>query len=336
MLEKLCTLCGASGYENEVVEFITKKLEEEDIPYFVDKTGNIIVRQGENPDCIGIFAHTDEVGFGVKGITESGMIKFEAIGGILEKILPSHAVVIGKEAGKRINGVIGNMPTHLKKNEKGKSELSYSDFFIDIGAKSKEEASKYVKIGDPVYWISKYQEFGDGLIKAKALDDRAGVCILLSLVLSKKYSFTAVFTTREELGIIGAKTVLKNQNLRIKNALVLEVTTCADMPEVDIKTTLLGEGVAISIMDRGSVSDGGFNEEIIKIAKKNKIPFQKKLTLSGGNDAGAITYYGGGIPTSVLSIPGRYIHSPVTVISKNDFDASKKLCEKILEERNAN
>ncbi len=331
MLETLCTLSGASGYENEVIEFITKKLTEENIAYTVDKIGNIVVRQGENPDDLGIFAHIDEVAFGVKGITDEGMIKFDSIGGILEKLLPSHAVMIGQE---KVKGVIGNIPPHLKKNSKEKP-LSYNDFFIDIGAKSKEDASKYVKIGDPIYWISDYVEFGDDLIKAKALDDRAGVSILLSLVLLKKYSFTAVFVTREEIGLIGAKTVLKsNKQLRLKNALVLEVTTCADMPDVTEKTTVLGNGVAISIMDRGSVADSEFNEEIMRIARKNKIAFQKKLTLSGGNDAGAITYFNGGIPTAVLSIPGRYIHSPVTVISKNDYFSSKKLCEKILEERN--
>ena len=326
----LCMLCGASGYENEVTQFITKKLDEENIEYTVDKIGNIVVRQGDNPDNLGIFAHTDEVAFGVKAITDEGMIKFEAIGGILENILPSHAVMIGEE---KIKGVIGNIPPHLKKKSKDKS-LSYNDFFIDIGAKSKEDAKKYVKIGDPIYWISKYTEFGDNLIKAKALDDRAGVSILLSLVLSKKYSFTAIFTTREELGVIGAKTVLKsNKDINLKNALALEVTTCADMPGVTEKTTVLGSGVAISVMDRGSVSDKDFNEEIIKIAKKNKIKIQKKLTLSGGNEANAITYFGGGIPTTVLSLPGRYIHSPVTVISKDDYFEMQKLCQKILEER---
>ena len=112
MLKTLCTLCGASGYENEVIDFITQKLREENIEYTVDKIGNIIVRQGDNPDNLGIFAHTDEVAFGVKGITDEGMIKFEAIGGILENILPSHAVVIGED---KIKGVIGNLPTHLKK-----------------------------------------------------------------------------------------------------------------------------------------------------------------------------------------------------------------------------
>lgn len=326
MLKDLCQLCGTSGYEDEVRNYITNILVEEDIPFYVDNIGNIIAKQGNNPENIGLFAHIDEVGFGVKGFTKSGLIKFAPVGGILEKILPSHTVTIGKN---KINGVIGNIPKHLKKGEE--KNLSYDDFFIDIGAKSKEDAQKDVSIGDPIYWISDYVEFGNNLIKAKALDDRAGVSVILKLLKEKKYSFTACFTTREEIGIVGAKTV--SQSLNLKNALVLEVTTCADNPSAEGKTTILGDGVALSVIDRGSVSDFKFNEEIIEIAKKNKIPFQKKLTVMGGNDAGAITFFGGGIKTATLSLPGRYIHSPTTVISKDDYNSMEELTRKILEEK---
>lgn len=326
MLKTLCELCGTSGYEDEVRDYITDILIKEDIPFFVDNIGNIIAKQGETPDNIGLFAHIDEVGFGVKGFTESGLVKFAPIGGILEKILPSHTVTIGKN---KINGIIGNTPKHLKKEKDEK--LSYDDFFIDIGAKSKEDAQKDVSIGDAIYWISDYKEFGNNLIKAKALDDRAGVSIILKLLKEKKYSFTACFTTREEIGIVGAKAILKN--IKVKNALVLEVTTCADNPSAVGKTTILGNGVALSVLDKASVSDPDFNSEIIEIAKKNKIPLQKKLTVMGGNDAGAITYFGGGIKTATLSLPGRYIHSPATVISKDDYNSMLELTKKILEEK---
>lgn len=326
MLKTLCELCGTSGYEDEVRRYITDFLTEEDIPFYEDNVGNVIAKKGKSPEKIGLFAHIDEVGFGVKGFSESGLIKFAPVGGILEKILPSHAVTIGKN---KIKGVIGNIPKHLKKGEEKK--LSYDDFFIDIGAKSKEDAKKDVSIGDPIYWISEYVEFGNNLVKAKALDDRAGVSVILRLLKETDFSFTAVFTTREEIGIVGAKTVAKS--LKVENALVLEVTTCADNPSTQEKTTILGDGVALSVMDRGSISDFEFNEEIVSIAKKNKIPFQKKLTTMGGNDAGAITFFGGGIKTATLSLPGRYIHSPTTVISKDDYNSMFELAKKILEEK---
>lgn len=325
MLKELCSLCGASGYETPVIKYICGFLKENEIPYEVDKLGNIMAFSGENPQNFGIFAHMDEVGFGVRGITSDGMIKFAPIGGILEKILPSSCVQIGEN---KVNGVIGNKPKHLKQNKE--AALTYDDLFIDIGAKNKEDALKYVNIGDPIYWISEYREFGDGLIKSKALDDRAGVYAILMLLKEKKYSFTAVFNTREEIGLFGAKTI--TPRLNIKNALVLETTTCADMIEDGIKTTVLGNGPALSVMDGASVSNAELNKMIWETAQKNKIPIQKKLTVKGGNDAGSISYRSGGIKTAVLSLPGRYIHSPVTVISKNDLNSMINICKKILED----
>lgn len=325
MLKTLCELCGTSGYEGEVAEFIEGVLTENEIPFEKDKLGNIIAYSGEKPENLGFSVHIDEVGFGVRGITDEGMIKFSPVGGILEKILPSSCVVIGKN---KINGVIGNKPKHLKSDKE--APLSYDDLFIDIGAKSKEDAEKYVKIGEPIYPKSDYVEFGDGLIKAKALDDRAGVYVLLRLLKEKKRSFTAIFNTREEIGLFGAKTVASR--IKPKKIVVLEVTTCADMPDIKQKTTVLGEGPALSVMDGGSVSNKELNEKILTIARKNKIKIQKKLTVAGGNDAGALSYRSGGVKIATLSLPGRYIHSPVSVISKKDLENMYKLCKKISEE----
>ena len=325
MLKELCMLCGTSGYENEVISFIENFLIENDISYKKDNLGNITAFCGNEPHKIALMAHTDEVGFGVRGFTDKGMIKFASVGGILEKILPSSCVLVGPD---KINGVIGNKPKHLKDDKEAK--LTYDDLFIDIGAKNKDDAKKYVKIGDPIYFNSDYVEFGDGLIKAKALDDRAGVYLILELLKEKKYSFTACFNTREEIGIFGAKTVAPTLN--VKRALILEVTTCADMPDTKIKTTVLGEGPALSVMDGGSVSDSDFNNEILNIAKKNKIKLQKKLTVFGGNDAGAIGYRSGGIKTAVISLPGRHIHSPTSVISKYDLENAHQLLKRLLEE----
>jgi len=325
MLKELCMLCGTSGYESEIILFIENFLKENNIPYKKDKLGNITAFSGNNPEKIALMAHTDEVGFGVRGFTQEGMIKFAPVGGILEKILPSSCVKIGEN---KINGVIGNKPKHLKGDKD--APLTYDDLFIDIGAKNKEDAKKYVNIGDPIYFISEYVEFGDNLIKAKALDDRAGVYLILMLLKEKKYSFTACFNTREEIGIFGAKTVVSSLN--VEKALILEVTTCADMPDIKLKTTVLGNGPALSVMDGGSVSDNDFNNQILNIAEKNKIKLQKKLTVFGGNDAGAIGYRSGGIKTSVISLPGRYIHSPVSVISKDDLNNAYELLKKLLEE----
>ncbi len=324
LLEKLTALNGTSGYEDEVIDFITSALTANDIPYHQDRLGNIIVQTGKNPNRIALFAHMDEVGFGVRGIRPDGMIQFAAIGGVTDGILFSTPVVIGKN---RIPGVIGNIPKHLQEKATEK-ETKIPDMMIDIGATSKKDAESSVKIGDPIYWQSDFVRFGDGLIKAKALDDRVGVAVILSLLLAKKYSFTAVFTTREEIGIIGAR--MATPLISPKKAVVLEVTTCADMPGANEPTTKMGEGVALSVLDGASVSDREFNEKIIAIATEKNIPYQKKLTTKGGNDAGAVSYVSGGIPTATLSLPGRYIHSPANVISEADYDSMYRLAELLI------
>ena len=327
LLKQLTELNATSGYEDEVIEFITSTLIANDIPYHQDRLGNIIVQTGKKPHRIALFSHMDEVGFGVRGIREDGMIKFAPIGGVTDGILFSTPVVVGKN---RIPGVIGNIPKHLqeKTSEKSENQIKIPDMMIDIGAVSKKDAERAVNIGDPIYWQSEFVRFGDGLIKAKALDDRVGVAVILSLLLTKKYSFTAVFTTREEIGIMGAKMVMPL--LSPKKAVVLEVTTCADMPGVGEPTTKMGEGVALSVLDGASVSDCDWNSFIWDTALSKGISIQKKLTTKGGNDAGAVSFVSGGVPTAVLSLPGRYIHSPVSVVSEADFDSMYCLAENLI------
>lgn len=324
LLKNLTQLNATSGYEDEVAEFLIKTLSENEIPYQQDPLGNIIVQMGENPDRIALFAHMDEVGFGVRGIREDGMLKFAPIGGVTDNILFSTPVVVGNN---RVSGIIGNIPKHLQE-KKSEQETKIPDMMIDIGATSKKDAEKSVKIGDPIYWLSDFVRFGDGLIKAKALDDRVGVAVILSLLLTKQYSFTAVFTTREEIGIMGARMVMPV--LAPKKAVVLEVTTCADLPGNQEPTTKMREGVALSVLDGASVSDTEWNQFIWAIATEKNIPIQKKLTTRGGNDAGAVSYVSGGVPTAVLSLPGRYIHSPVSVISETDFDSMYRLAELLI------
>ncbi len=324
LLQTLTQINATSGYEKPLANYLKSRLEEADIPYFQDRMGNLIVQQGENPNCLALFAHMDEVGFGVRGFTKEGMIKFVAIGGVTDEILFSTPVTVGE---KELNGVIGNIPKHLQEKTSSK-ETKIADMFIDIGATCEKDAKSYVKIGEPIYWKSDFVTFGDGLIKAKALDDRVGVAVILDLLLQKKYSFTAVFTTREEIGIMGAKMV--TPLLAPEKALVLEVTTCADMPGVEEPTTKLGGGVALSVLDGASVANSAWNRKIEAAAAEDKIPLQKKLTTKGGNDAGAVSYAGGGIPTTALSLPGRYIHSPVSVISVADLEAMYRLVQSLL------
>lgn len=332
-LKELTELSGVSGNEYKVRNFIKKKLEEIDCNYTVDKLGNIIAHNVGNKKInktIMLAAHMDEVGFIVTGIDESGFIKFKSVGGIDDRILIAKVVEIGEN---RINGVIGSKPVHLmSKDERGKPQ-SIDKLYIDIGSISKDETEKIVKIGDYISFKSKYVEFGENMIKAKALDDRIGCCILLRILKEKlDLDFYVAFTVMEEVGLIGAKVAA--YNISPDYSIVLEGTISADMPEVDEheKVTRIGCGPAISIMDRTTLYDLNLIEHIQEVAKTNNIPCQIRQSTSGGNDAGVIHTNKSGSKVLSISVPCRYIHSPVSVVSKLDYENTFNLIVNVIKE----
>ena len=238
-------------------------------------------------------------------------------------------VVIGK---KRVSGVIGIKAVHLQTADERSRVLKESEMYIDIGASGKDEAAKSVKKGDYIAFDSDYTELGGGVVKAKALDDRVGCAIICELM--KRYyeeSFYFCFCVQEEVGLRGAKVIA--QRLGADAALILESTTCSDVAgaEPNEFATTLGGGPALSVMDRASYSDRDFNKFITKTAEENGIPFQFKRTAMGGNDAGSYQTSSRACKTAVISLPCRYIHSPVSCASTEDMGNMYSLSECILE-----
>lgn len=332
-LKELTELSGVSGNEYEVRNFIKRKLEEMDCNYTVDKLGNIIahnIGNKKNNKTIMLATHMDEIGFMVTGIDESGFIKFKSVGAIDERILVSKVVEIGES---KINGVLGSKPIHLmSKDERGKPQ-SIEKLYIDIGSISKFDTEKIVKIGDYVSFKSNYVEFGDNMIKAKALDDRIGCSILLKLLKEKlDIDFYVAFTVMEEVGSIGAKVAA--YNVTPDFSIVLEGTISADMPEVEEheKVTKIGYGPAISIMDSTTLYDLKLVEHVQEVAKTNNIPWQIRKGTFGGNDAGVIHTTKSGSKVVSISVPCRYIHSPVSVVSKLDYENTYKLIVNFIKE----
>ncbi|QXM06653.1 M42 family metallopeptidase [Crassaminicella indica] len=331
LLKKLCELSGVSGNEKEVRDFIYEEIK----PYVdeikIDFLGNLIaIKKGkENYPSIMLSAHMDEVGMMVKAIDENGFIKFLPVGGMDDRIFVSKVVEIGKN---KIKGVIGAKAIHLQEPEERKKALKYKELYIDIGASSKEEAEKLVSRGDYIHFVSNYTEFGNHLIKAKALDDRAG-CAMIMEILKNEYNSTiyAVFSVQEEVGLRGAGVAAYRLNPDM--ALVLEGTTCYDVTDIDEPdfATRLGAGPAISLVDSGSYFDKNIIKKLLQIAKDHKINIQFKQTTKGGNDAGRIHLTRNGIPTSAISVPCRYLHSPISVIHKEDFENAIKLVALFLE-----
>lgn len=331
MLKKLTESFGVSGYETEVRNIIMKELENCEVDISVDSMGNMLVfKLAEEPSdakTILLSAHMDEVGFIVTDITDDGYIKFSSIGGIDPRILISKRVCVD---GRK--GVIGLKPIHLTTKEERKKTPNQDELFVDIGAKTKAEAESVIEKGDYFGFDSKYVEFGSQ-IKAKALDDRLGCAIMIEM-LKKDWNVNLVcaFTVQEEVGLRGAKVAAKGINPDY--AVVIEGTTCNDMTGIpeNLRVTKSGCGAAISILDSASKADGELVELLISAAETRGIPWQFKASTTGGNDAGAIYLTDGGIKTASISVPCRYIHSPVCVMSKADYESCKKILEGFLED----
>jgi endoglucanase len=333
LLRELTEASGVSGNEKEVRDLIKSSLEGYVDHMETDRIGNLIVhKKGSNPGGkkLMIAAHMDEVGLIVKDVDSSGLLKFMPVGGIDKRVLVSKAVRIGD---KKLPGVIGAKPIHLQKRNEWSKVLDIDDLYIDIGANSKEEAEKQVSIGDYVSFDTAYMEMGNGVIKAKALDDRVGCSLLIDILKSGiDAEIYGAFTVMEEVGLVGAGPAA----FRIKPdmAIVLEGTLCFEMDELDSHQmpTMMGKGPAISLIDRTTVYDRNLRDLVVKIAEQNAIPYQYRKTSMGGNDSGKIHITGTGCATTGISVPTRYIHSPLSLISKSDYDNTYNLVEAIVKE----
>ena len=330
LTEKLSRLCGTSGDENEVRDFIKSCLPA-DCKTQTDSIGNLIVfRKGRTApkNKVMICAHMDEVGFIVTAVTEDGRLKFSPVGGI------NPAVVFGRQVVFKNGtvGVIAAKPIHLLTDDEKDVQPKIADLAIDIGAVSKAEAEKLVSAGDFCYFRSEYEEFGDGFIKGKALDDRAGCAMLLCLLQKEpEYDFYAVFTVQEEIGTRGA--LCAAYNVKPDMAIVLETTTACDIPgsEDEKAVCRLGKGAVASFMDKGTIYDRELYRLSFECAAAAGVLCQTKTLVAGGNDSGAIHKAVGGIRTAALSVPTRYLHSPACVMKKTDVEAVMKTAEALAE-----
>lgn len=326
-LKELCLLNGISGDESNVRDFIISKIQDK-CEYMVDNAGNIIaLRKGKKtPDKkLMIAAHMDEVGFIVTSVTDNGDILFDTVGGIDSSVISGRRVVIGKN---KIKGVIGTVPIHRLSKEQRKKFPEVSALSVDIGADSKEDALKYVRQGDCIYFDSEYIEFGENLIKSKAVDDRAGCAIMLELI-GNEHEFDTyyVFNTQEEIGLRGSRVSTFRINPDI--AIVLEATTASDIDGVSgaKRVCELGKGAVVSYMDRSTMYNRDLYNLAFDIAEQNNIKIQTKSVIAGGNDSGAIHITGNGVKTIAVSLPCRYLHSPSCVIKSDDYSEALKLVD---------
>ena len=318
-LKELCALPGVSSCEDAVRDYIRAITAPYADRSYTDTLGNLIIeKKGVSPGTkkVMLAAHMDEVGLMVHTITEDGYLKFRPVGGIDRRVLLGKSVLVGKQ---KLPGVIGLKAYHLTSGEEARSIPKLTEFYIDIGADSREEALRHVSPGDIVCFDTDILEFGHGFLKAKAIDDRIGCTVMVELLKEPlPMDCTFVFTVQEEVGTRGAFGAAFSVTPDI--ALILEGTTAADLPEMEShqKVCLPGKGPVVPYMDGGTVYDRELFELLRTLAERGHIPWQTKEFLSGGTDASAIQRTKEGVRVAAISAAVRYLHTPSSVASLED------------------
>lgn len=326
LLEKLCNARGISGDEFDIRDIIIEEIKSSADELKIDNLGNIIAfKRGKETACTKLMlsAHMDEVGFVVSYITDEGFLKVSAVGGINPQVVLGKGVFIGKN---KIPGVIGVKPVHLLDAKERADIVKLEDIYIDIGAESRKEALNFVKLGDSVTFDSEFKILENGKIMAKALDDRAGCFILINLMKQEfPYDVYFTFVVQEEVGLRGAKVAAFSVDPDA--AIVVESTTAADILDVPKNERVcdLEKGPVVSFMDKGTIYDKDYFNLALNLSKEKGIKVQIKKAIAGGNDAGAIHTSREGVKTLAVSLPCRYLHTAIGMISMNDIVESEKL-----------
>jgi putative aminopeptidase FrvX len=318
LLERLSNACAVSGDEGEVRKIVLSEVRPHTDEVKVDALGNVLVTRrgsGEPRLKVMLAAHMDEVGLMLTHDSGEGIYRFEIVGNISTSDLAGKAVWIGKE---HIPGVIGLQPIHLAHGENYQKPIDLEDLHVDVGPAKRNE-----KVGDRATFATSFIQLGPSL-RGKALDNRLGVATLIELIkhAPSNIDLQAAFTVQEEIGLRGARVAAFSLNPDL--AIILDSTPAYDLPDWEADenvryNTHLGAGPAIYIADSSTLSDPRLIRYIIKIAEESKIPYQIRQPGGGGTDAGTIHKQREGIPSISISVPGRYHHSPASIVRLSDW-----------------
>lgn len=331
LIERLTQCRGIPGREGNVRALIKEELEGHVDSFSSDPMGTLYAWKGpgEGP-LLMLAAHMDEVGFMITGFEKDGTIRFVPVGGVDLRVVVGKKVLLGEDA---ISGVIGARPVHMQKPEERNRPFSQKELYIDIGSRSEEESKNNLKIGDAITFATKTEFLGESVIKGKAFDDRAGcACIIEILKEDLPITVCGAFTVQEEVGLRGAG--IAAHNVKPDLALVLEGTTASDVPESKEHrySTSMGQGPALTVMDRAFVANEHLNRHVMELARKASIPFQIRRSNIGGTDSGRIYLSREGIPTIGISLPCRYIHGPASLLNMKDYQGMKDWVQSIIKD----
>jgi putative aminopeptidase FrvX len=331
ILKDLSEAIGISGNEEGVRAVLLDAVQGLVDEVRVDTMGNILaVKWGAGRDRMRVMvaAHMDEIGLMVVGHDSDGFLQVRAVGGIDPRLLPGTLFQVSPD---RIPGVIGIKPIHLVEDEEEEKVAKIEDLVMDIGAKSKDEAKRMAPIGTYAAFTTRFRKRGC-VVSGKAFDDRAGCAVLVELLRGERFRFDlhAAFTVQEEIGLRGARVAA--YAIEPDCAFALEGTIADDIPkDKDVSpTTQMDKGPAITIMDRSVIADRRLVRFLTDTAEEVGIPYQFKQPGIGGTDAGAIHQTREGVPSVTVAVPCRYIHSPVALLSLDDFENTVRLMHEAL------
>ncbi len=336
LLTELTQADAIPGHEEEVRQIFHSRLEGIGVIQR-DRLGSIFCTKSgktEQPRIL-LDSHMDEVGFIVQSVTGAGYIKFLTVGGWWAHTLLAQRVNILTKQGK-VSGVIGSTPPHLLSAGARDRVIDIKDLYIDIGAESAEQAmEKYgVKPGCPIVPYGPFMPMRNPkLFSAKAFDNRVGVGLVIeTLEQLGEHPNTVIGTgsVQEEVGLRGARTVAAA--VEPDMAIVLEGPPADDLPGASSDTLQgkLGGGVQIRLYDPSMIANPRLAELTIETATAHQIPHQIAVRTSGGTDAGAIHQVGRGVPSIVLGVPARYVHSHVSIINIDDYRAALDLLLRLI------
>ena len=331
-LESLLKSSGPSGFEIEPAAVFRKYVKQFADKVHTDVTGNTIACL--NPDAkfkVMLAGHYDEIGFQVVYISDEGLIYFREVGGIDKLTAPGLEVDIINDNSGKIRGVIGRKPIHLQTPKEREVVPELKEMWIDIGAENGKEASKLVSVGDPIAMRVNYLKFGKHRVMSKGLDDKIGAFVIaeafreLSKVKGLKVGVYCVGTVQEELGLRGAHTSAFGVDPNV--GICVDVGFATDVPGVTKQNwgdAKLGEGAMIQ---RNADSNPVLLKRMVALAKKSKIKHQLESghRASGGTDTAQMQLTRSGVATALISIPNRYMHTPVEICDLRDVEAAVKL-----------
>ncbi|SFB17898.1 MULTISPECIES: M42 family metallopeptidase [unclassified Bacillus (in: firmicutes)] len=335
MFQTLTELPGAPGNEHAVRKFMREQITPYADEIIQDKLGGIFgVKKGDpNGPTIMVAGHMDEVGFMVTAITDNGMIRFQTLGGWWSQVLLAQRVQIITEKGP-VTGVIGSIPPHLLDESKRSKPMEMSNMLIDIGADDREDALKIgIKPGQQILPICPFTPMANPKkILAKAWDNRYGCGLAIELLKELKdvqlpnMLFSGA-TVQEEVGLRGAQTAANMINPDLFFA--LDASPANDMTGDKKEFGHLGKGPLLRILDRSMVTHRGMREFVLDMAETHSIPYQYFVS-QGGTDAGRVHTANEGVPSAVIGICSRYIHTHASMIHVDDYAAAKELLVKLV------